>query len=435
MNAAEEVLLARCTDTDSMEQFARLGVLEEWVPTEAVWRVFAWAQEQFFISGRTQAPSRAALMDTWGKYLGFAGVELPPDDVEVDTVEWAVEHLRSTWLLARFQDWGGESAIAVAKAPPDEQEAVLAEHSAILSSMVLAIQPKHTRMSAPEGVAESARQYDQRASAPDNVRGLLFGMPEIDEHTYGIHDGELALLAAPPKTGKSYMAVEVARQEWRRGSNVTLFTLENSVSMTYDRLACLELGFNPTDYQRGRLTAEQRAQLHEFVNDMAPILGERLHVIMPEPGKRTVEAIVRQARLMDANRLIIDQLTFMEHPSPARKQRWEIVRDLLHELKTAISSGNDPIPCLMMHQINREGVKAVFKQDNPVLEMHMLAEGSEAERTADWVFGLLQTPIDRNVEMARFQVLASRREVPKAWLLQWRISHGAISVLRELDVT
>ena len=70
--------------------------------------------------------------------------------------------------------------------------------------------------------------------------------------------------------------------------------------------------------------------------------------------------------------LIIDQLTFIEPPDERAAPHIQI-RDITHDLKTLISTGRDKMPCLLAHQINREGVKAADKVG--YLEMYHLAEG------------------------------------------------------------
>jgi hypothetical protein len=62
------------------------------------------------------------------------------------------------------------------------------------------------------------------------------------------------------------------------------------------------------------------------------------------------------------------------------------------------------------------------------LEMHHLAEGSEVERTADWVFGLYQSSVHRQVHQALLQTLAARREDTASWELIWNVQEGLVDV-------
>jgi hypothetical protein len=207
-------------------------------------------------------------------------------------------------------------------------------------------------------------------------------------------------------------------------------TMENSVAMTIDRIVCMHLGINARQYQRGLVDPDKIKQVREFIEDEIPALPGALHVIMPERGRRTVEAIVREAQILGADALLIDQLTSLEHPDPARRQRNEIVGDIMYDLQESISSTKERVPVLLAHQISREGVKAASKDTR--LQMYHLAESAGVERAVDWAFGLFQSESDRTSGSATFQTLAARREDIKNWKVSWRVDDNYLRVQREV---
>lgn len=430
---AEDVLYVSLTDTDALEALVTIGLAVEAIPTVEMREVVAWAVDRFFESGRTVAPSRAALLETWGQHIEDAGVELLPDDEDTDTIQWAIDTLKAQYVQWQYQQFTKESATEMAAASTPEKVKTLSVQADRLFRLSMQVQPQHMKVQAPTGIERALAAYEARAQESQLHRGMTFGLPAIDEHTYGIHPGELAVLAAGPKTGKSHFLLKAARECWEQGKVTTLFTLENSVEMTVDRLVCQMLAIDARAWQRGQCSPDDAERVRWFINDRLPEMNERFHIIMPEPGKRTVQSLVREAQMLGTERLFVDQLTFVEHPSPGRKARHEVIRDLMHELKTLISTGNEPMPCLLAHQINREGVKAA-RAANHLLMEHM-AEGSEVERTADWVFSLLQTEPHRLAGQALFQVLAARREDIDAWDLVWEPAKGMISVIRRAEVS
>lgn len=429
---AEDVLYAALTDTDDLEALATIGLDLEAIPTAEMREVVSWAIDRFFESGRTVAPSRVALVETWGQHIEDAGVELLPEDEDRDTIQWAIDALKAKFVEWRFQGFTKDAAMDMATAAAPEKVKTLAAKADELFTLSMRVQPRHMKTDAATGFEQSFADYQGRAREGHTFKGMTFGLPAVDNHTFGIHPGELAVLAAGPKTGKSMFVVHAARTCWQRGETTVLFTLENSVQMTIDRLVCQILSVDYRNWQRGQCQPEEEDRVRGYINDELPKFTERFHIIMPEPGKRTPQSLVREAQMLGAKHLFIDQLTFLEHPSPARKARHEIIRDLMHDLKTLISSGNQPIPCLLAHQINREGVKAA--RNAGYLLMENMAEGSEVERTADWVFGLLQTEAYRIAGQALLQVLAARREDITAWDLNWVPARGGIGVIRETEV-
>ena len=86
----------------------------------------------------------------------------------------------------------------------------------------------------------------------------------------------------------------------------------------------------------------------------------------------------------------------------------------------------------MAHQIHRDGVKAARK--NGYHWMEDLAEGSEVERTADWVFSLYQSHDARIVNQVLCQVLAARRADIKNWDMAWDVENAFLEVMSETEL-
>lgn len=228
-------------------------------------------------------------------------------------------------------------------------------------------------------------------------------------------------------THNSWLCALTALREWESGKSVVLYTLENSVDMTIDRMACLAQNVQYRNWQHGTCVPEEYERVRQWVESVKN-RDVPLKVIQPEPGQRSVEMLVRQAQLLQADSLIIDQLTFLE-PEDERAPRHIQIREMTHSLKSMISTGRNKMPCLLAHQINREGVKQADKVG--YLEMYHLAEGSEVERTSDWVFGLHRTHKERDELKAKFQTLATRREVERHFMMRWSIDTGFVSVIGE----
>lgn len=430
---AEDVLLLGLTDTDSLEHLATIGLDPDCIPTMEIRPVVGWALERFYESGNTRAPTRAALEQTWSQHLEDNSVELLDPDYDEDTIQWAIDALKSQYVHSTYQTFVRESATAMANALPDEKIQELAVQADELFRLSQKIQPRHMQAVGDRGVQDSLSRYMVREEEGHITKGMTLGLKEIDEHLYGIHDGELAVLAAGPKTGKSFGLIGAAINCWiNQEQNTTIFTLENSVEMTLDRLVCMATQVNARRYARGLCSPEELERIKIFVNEIAPTLPGRLQVIMPEPGKRTMESMVRHAQMIGTRRLMIDQLTFVEHPNPQRLGRPQVIGELMHDLKTLISTGPMPLPCLMAHQINREGVKAAIKTGFHA--MSDMAEGSEVERTADIVMSLFQSHDDRVIGEATVQVLAMRRELLNAWKVTWQPANGLMAVRHEVTV-
>lgn len=425
----ELVLYSSLIDVDRLEYLAQEGLDSEIIPTGPMRPVVEWAVDYFYDSGCTQAPSMEALRLEWGEVLDIEDITLDDPDEETETIQWAVEWLKSNHLHVEYQKLFKAGAEQMAGAYTDQRVQVLADHIGELSSLYSKVRSQANQQIGAAGFEDALRRYEMRQSFEGQPQGLMLGLDLFDQHLHGVHPGELAVLAAGPKTGKSMVLARAALNEWMRGRRALLFTLENSVEMTLDRMICMHCGIDFRDWQRGLCTPQQVDQVRAVIDVVKDMVGD-LMIVMPPKGARTVEAMVRESQSRGAESLLIDQLTFIEALRTSRMDRHEVVRDIMHDLKASISSGPYKPACVLAHQINREGVKAVQKTGH--LEMYMLAESAEVERTADHVLGLYRSREHEMGRLAILQLLASRREEITAWMLAFDPSQGLMRTLREI---
>jgi replicative DNA helicase len=422
----QKVLLQHLIHPDSLDLLAREGLAEEVIPTEALRPVYRFAMDYYHAGGRTKAPSRAAMLTAWEDLLADHEITFPEDPD--DSIEWAVDDLKTSYVHRKFQQHLKAAAVLMSEAEGIDKIEALASIANDLVSLSMSMESHESAVEATEGMAERMDAYEAREATRGETRGMLFGLSEVDAHTNGIQPGELAVLAAGAKVGKSYLLDRVALREWQRGRNVALFTLENSVEMTMDRIACMATGVDSTRWQHGQCSPEEVDAVRRWISEVDRYNAD-LWVIQPKPGQRSVEHMVREAQLRGADSLLLDQLTFIEVPD-TRVPRHQQIRDVTHALKTMISTGRDRLSCLLAHQISREGIKVARKVGYH--EMEHLAESSEVERTADWVFSLYQGREMRQVGWALLQTLAARRADTRNWELNWQVSSGLVQVRREV---
>ena len=153
-----------------------------------------------------------------------------------------------------------------------------------------------------------------------------------------------------------------------------------------------------------------------------------MHILSPKEGEKTAEQIVLKAKLLGAESLIVDQLTFVE-PSRINKRRDLEIRQMMHDFRNMISAEPDPMPMLLAHQINREGITRANKVGHHIMVDY--AEGSEVERTVDWAFTLFQDPALRQQNEVLFQILAARRRGIASWILNWNLQESNVHVKHE----
>ena len=418
----ERVLMQSLFDPDNLDVLAREGISLEIVPTQDFHSIITFALRYFHDSGRRKAPTLAVLEVTeLGDGVSMRSVledhEIPVDEEPEETVEWALEDLKATFVHKTSMTFTKSFAVAMAEAETSNRESVMSEFATRLVKASMSLESKSVRIEVREGIEDRLRAYEDREANRGTHQGMAFGIPKIDSHTYGVHPGELAIVAAFAKVGKSFFVDFVALKEYEAGRNVALFTLENSIDMTLDRLACMHLHIDSDKWQRGECNEGDTKRVREWIEKMKA-KDNAIQVIQPEPGKVTAEHIVRQTQILGCDSLIIDQLSHMEHSDPnARRPKHETMSEILYSLKQQISTGRDRVSCLLAHQIKRDGKTEADKIGYH--KMEHLAETSGTERVPDHVFSVYQKRDGLVTNEALFQVLAARRYPINNWQMDW----------------
>lgn len=430
----EQWFVQHCLDTDSMKVIAQEGLNPEILPTEDVRGVYKYALDYYFDSGKTHAITVAALATfevgksrTYLDILNDLGID--PSDAPELTITDVLEKLKGQYILQQVQRFNQDFGILMADSSVTDRLAVASKAASGLTEMISKLTPRRNRQTAASGVSDALEMYEDRQNGVA-IDGMAFGLDEVDNHIMRVRPGELAVFAASPKWGKSLFSVVVALAEWRRGRDIALFTLENSIEMTMDRIACSAVRVDSALWQRGMCEPSDVQRVMDF-RDQLKAAPNHIHVLQPLPGQRNPEFIMRQAQVLDVDSVVIDQMSHLEHPTPRPgKPRHEVVRDIMQSLKLAASTAAVPLPVLLMSQISREGKKAADLRGRHSMED--IAESSEMEKTPDLVMTGYQSRDMWVANQAILQIVAARRVEYKMWSVLWYPSFGAMKVRGEI---
>jgi replicative DNA helicase len=258
-------------------------------------------------------------------------------------------------------------------------------------------------------VESRRRRYQSRREGGAGA-GLPFGLPGLDMMSGGTRPGELTVVGAYSKVGKTMFLLYVAAHLRKIGYTPIVFSLEMPIDEIEDRLDAMLSGVSYDRLSKSMLKPAEWDHYHatqDFWADQ-PILIEA-----PPEGERTVGHLTARARHADADFLIIDQLSFMESTKrswPTEKMRQA---DILKTLKNDIGRPK-LLPCLMAAQFNRESTNRV---DGPRLSD--FADAAEVERTADLLLGLSRNRDQLLNRLMQLDIMAGRRCADEAWLILW----------------
>lgn len=189
---------------------------------------------------------------------------------------------------------------------------------------------KNTFVRAADVIEESLRDADW---------GMLYGFPQIDAWTRGMHRGELIILAGRPTVGKTTLAVQIAARISMYGK-VAFFSLEMKTEQIVRRAACSVTG----------LSAEEIAWDEEALKKI-----ERMGLYVCDTSVQTPDSLYENAlRLKEAvglDLVVIDYLQLLRTNRRYDSREHEI-SEISRSLK--LMAKELDVPVLSLSQLSRE---------------------------------------------------------------------------------
>ncbi|MGI6363413.1 MAG: DnaB-like helicase C-terminal domain-containing protein [Bacillota bacterium] len=232
-------------------------------------------------------------------------------------------------------------------------------------------------------LANRWEEYLRRAEgiAP---RGLLTGYFCLDNIIGGFQNKHLIVLAASTSTGKSAMALNIARNVLSRDPAVpvAIVSLEMSAEEIMDRLIISELEVDGFRYSQGNLTEEELLKFQTNINNLynKPLL------ISDERGLTVTQIRARlrrmRAELGSLGLVVVDYLQTIQLEASNNISTARATGDVVLQLRNLASELN--VPILLISQINRSYSQRADRRP----QLSDLRESGNIEEFADMVIFL-----------------------------------------------
>jgi replicative DNA helicase len=401
MSELERKLLAKCLDPVAVKEAYDIGVRAELFEDPLYESIWAFTVQYWQNTGRESAPTE------WALAQEFSGYVVNPAD---EDTEYLADRLLDRHISNTVQDLARMAAAGSVKTETIDPRQTLKEVYTRAYAAMESTSSRLTRTTMADGVED---RWDSYTKGMDDIRnlGATYGLNLLDVYTGGILPGELAVLAAFAKTGKTMFLLNAAVQALRQGYRPIVFTLELSLKDTLKRLDAMYSGVSYNRLTNKTVTDEDKAILRPALDELKGELGKSLMVERPE--ERTVVYLCSRAREANADYLIIDQLSKLD-PGPGKffnkKERYAAILD---QLKADIGRPGKELPCLMAVQLRRG-------DDEPTEES--FADAAEIERDCDIALALHRNQDMRNNGAMACDILLSRRTDLAKFTLEWELS-------------
>lgn len=252
--------------------------------------------------------------------------------------------------------------------------------------------PKNTKQLKP--ISEIATQYflklDKQHDEESNRSDT--GFPQLDSVLKGMGAGNLIILAARPKVGKTAFAATIAKNVAKNtGKKVAIFSMEMEGEEVYERLLSSDSGVDMnTLIDRSFNKPYKAKERTDLIGKIADTTDEicNLPIFINDNPVRTANDIRLECRMLKGLGLIvIDYLQLMK-PTGKCDNRNQEIGAITRELK--IVSAELGVPILLLSQLNRE--KSEFERPTA----RDLRDSGEIEQNASKVMLMWATEVHTN---------------------------------------
>ena len=408
----EARLLSKAIQDRNVNYLLENGVSEAWFHDVEDTRVFNFLQKHY--ANYAETPSSEAINEIIDK--NFPNYKLIPVDDSIDyLLDKIVDERRKAIVIHTL-----DAAITAVEKDKDHDKALN-----LLSSAALKVEQEglsHTNfIDITKAAALAKHAYELRKANP-GMLGYSTGFPTMDEATAGMQAGQLIFVVAPPKTGKSTLALQMAATAHLNNLNPMFLSFEMSNQEQELRYYSIRARISHHRLRTGTLTPDEEAR---FYMKLDSIQAQETPLSFGDSsGGLTVSAIASQVQNRKPDILFIDGVYLLQDDQGAEaynQQMTNITRSLKHLAMKA------KIPIVATTQVLN------WKMRKGQVTADAIGYSSSFHQDADVIFGLQRE--DETVDDTRtLKVIANRNggfhEVP----LMWNWDTGLFREIDESDL-
>lgn len=257
-------------------------------------------------------------------------------------------------------------------------ERALHDHSTPLDEYLSGVETQFRNIGLEYSVGQSVKKLGegikermkQRARAPKDVIGIKTGWEPFDLAARGLVDGELTIIGARPKVGKSTVLLNWSKKICHDDDIPVLYIdTENYSHEQEDRLLSLISGVDHTEIENGQFakdtfngTAKDKMRA---VAEASRIIesGNFYHIYLPFFTPEKIEHIVREYQINHGIKLVcFDYIKLPSSDSKLGDKEWQQLGYLTSKLKDL--AGTTQLPIISAVQLNRSGNSDEASSDN-----------------------------------------------------------------------
>jgi replicative DNA helicase len=251
------------------------------------------------------------------------------------------------------------------------------------------------------------KDYEFRKNNP-GLLGLPTGFRTMDEATSGLQPGQLIVIVAPPKTGKSTLALQIAINCHLAGKVPMFMSFEMSNAEQVSRYFAMRARISHRRLMTGTLNPDEEARYYTKAEN-TELMEDKFWFVDSANGQ-TVSAVASKIQSKNPDIIFIDGTYLMIDELGADAGTPQAITNITRSLKRLAQKVNKPIV------ISTQAL--TWKMKKGQVSADSIGYSSSFHQDADVIFGLQRE--DENVDDTRLlRVIASRNgglsEVSLLW--------------------
>jgi len=399
MNYENRLLSRALSDRDLTPLFAR-GVKDTWFGNDEDKRVWTFVKAHY--TSYTECPSEAVILENFPTYK----FETIPDSIDF-LLDKVVEARRVAVINNSFRE-----AITDIELHKDHESAI----GRIQRGIARMDEDGLTSANDLDLTLDAEKRWDEyleRKSLPNGLRGLPTGFASIDRATSGMQPGQLIVVVAPPKTGKSTLLLQWAHNVHLHGAVPVFQSFEMNNNEQLNRYDAMRARLSHHRLTTGTLTSEEESRYQAKLRSMKNMRHK--FWLTDSVATNNISGISAKIQALQPDILFIDGVYLMEDEQSGERNTSLALTNITRNLKHVAQQFQIPI-VISTQVLNWKTVKGNVTLDS-------IGYSSSFGQDADVAFGLQKE--DENVDDTRLlKILAGRNTSPMETSLLWDWNTG-----------
>lgn len=406
----ETKLISRIIEQRKIGDVLERGVSEQWFSDPTDKKIFTFLRQHYI--EYQECPSIDIVLENFPTY------KLLPVE---DTIDYFVDSLINNRRKLSIIHTIGEALTSIEKAE-DHEGALLAMERGIIRLEEEGL-TKSTDLEITYAASSAKDEYEHRKNNP-GLLGLATGFPTIDASTSGLQPGQLVVIVAPPKTGKSTLALQVAINAHKAAKVPMFISFEMSNAEQKNRFYSMRAGISYRRLMTGSLTDEEEQKFYSEVNSLQD-MSDKFWFADSSSGL-TVSAVASKIQSKNPDIVFIDGTYLMLDEQTNESNTPQSITNITRALKRLAMKINKPIV------ISTQALTWKMRGGNVTADS--IGYSSSFHQDADVIFGLQR--VDETVDdMRTLKVIASRNSGLTDATLMWDWNTGSFREMEEDDLT